>query len=110
VGQLAEDVAVEIGFENIHVRIEIPFVAAADAGLFVLFLLLAFGGLRFVELGIEMARRKDDAFAIRAEIAASRAAAAGADKLGANRQWKITLRRWSLSDHAFGAVPGAIYI
>src|SRR5690349_21048454 len=84
VGQAAEDIAVEIGFEEVHVRIEVPFVAAADAGFFVILLLLAFGGLSLIEMRVEMARGEENPLAIGREIAAGSAAAAGADALGAN--------------------------
>src|SRR5262249_668230 len=72
VGQPAEVFSVQIGLKDIHVGIEIPFIPAADTGLLVFLLLLPLGRLGLVQLGIQMARRKQNPLAVRREVAASR--------------------------------------
>ena len=81
VGELLQVLAVEIGLEDVRVGIEVPLVAAALAGALVFGLLLALLLLGLRQLGVEMARGENQLLAVGREVAARRAAAAGADQL-----------------------------
>ncbi len=71
--------AVEVGLEDVHVRVEIPDVTAALLGLLLLVAPAALDGVVLLRVGIEMGAGEDDLFARRMEVATRRLADAGAD-------------------------------
>src|SRR6185503_341692 len=79
VGQALQAGAVGVGLEDRHVRIEVPLVAAAHAGLLLLLALLVLLGVVAFRIGVEVAAGEDDLLAVGREEAARRLADAGAD-------------------------------
>src|SRR5262245_13641517 len=79
VGEALEAGSVEIRFENVHVRIEIPHVPAALLGFLFFLAKIPLGGIVLFGVGIEMAAGEDDFRAVGMEVAAGRLADAGAD-------------------------------
>src|SRR5581483_10820318 len=77
-GQPAQVAAVGVGLEDVHERVEVPFVGAAPAGLAVLLALAVLGLLLLFGVGVEVAAGEDDLLAVGPEVAARRLADAGA--------------------------------
>src|SRR5205807_6730035 len=79
VSEALEAGAVQIGFEDGHVRVEVPLITAPFLGFHFLSALLDLGGVMFLGVRIEMAAGEDDLFAVGSEEAAGGLADAGAD-------------------------------
>src|SRR5262249_687946 len=71
--------AVRIGFEDVHVGVKIPLIAAPLPGALVLFSPVILLGVMFPGVGIEMAAGEDDFLAIRREVSTRCPPGAGTD-------------------------------
>src|SRR5262249_22969897 len=79
VGQPFQAAAVGVGLENIHMRVEIPRIAAPLAGPAFRLAPLIFLGVLLPGIGVEMAAGEDDLFAVRREVGTGGLADARAD-------------------------------
>src|SRR5438105_6744549 len=78
-GQTLQSGAVGVGLEDVHIRIEIPLIAAPPAGALFLFAMAVFLGVMLLGVGIKMAAGENDFLAVRREVTAGRPPDAGTD-------------------------------
>src|SRR5262249_7407016 len=79
VGQVLQVPALQVALVDLHVRVEVPRVAAADALLPVLLALLVLRLLVLLRVGVGMAAGEDDPGTRWVEVGAGGSAGAGAD-------------------------------